>query len=324
MKAKFVKETPQKLIIIVAILFGIFLQGCSLIRMGESSIPESFSYEVQQGDNIYIIARKYLQEQGRAGYVSVTDYADQILDYNDMDTRSLYEGDVIEVPNLDSPSSSPNSWINSGPKGKANINWSKRNKKSGRKGFKFSSINKMNRKYGNASGYSENEEADYDQLSSDDPFYIRNNSSSYGQSRYSEREYNRRTRARELPSEKEIFYDLDEDTQNAIVRLDMRIGEYKEQQLKARRQLHARLNRTEYAYRDGASRGGNDSERNARLKQRAYPERVVRWYRVKGEDTLHSIARKFGNTPAELYDLNELDSRFLRRGKILKVLIWEK
>ncbi|MEM8892388.1 MAG: LysM domain-containing protein, partial [Bacteroidota bacterium] len=79
MKARHVKETPQKLIVIATILFGFLIQGCNPIFFGNQRIPESFSYEVQKGDNLYIIARKHLE--GRAGYVSVTDYAEAIMDY---------------------------------------------------------------------------------------------------------------------------------------------------------------------------------------------------------------------------------------------------
>ncbi|MEM8889248.1 MAG: LysM peptidoglycan-binding domain-containing protein, partial [Bacteroidota bacterium] len=288
---------------------------------GNQRVPESFNYEVQKGDNLYIIARKHLE--GRAGYVSVTDYAEAIMDYNDMDSRVVYVGEVIRIPNLDSPSYSPNSWINSGPKGKTKVNWSKKNRKPWKRDTRVGAANKMDRKYGASSGYSENEDDGYGRISENDPYYRRSNTASFGQSRYPEARYRKERRKEYRPSEDEIFYNLDEKTQDAIVRLDMRIGEYKEQQLKARRQLHARLNRAEYAAQEGASRGGNDSQRNARLKQRPNSDRVVRWYRVKGDDTLGSIARKFGNTPAELYDLNDLDSRFLRRGKVLKVLIWE-
>ncbi|MEO1218181.1 MAG: LysM peptidoglycan-binding domain-containing protein [Bacteroidota bacterium] len=321
MKARHVKETPQKLIVIATILFGLILQGCNPIFFGNQRIPESFSYEVQKGDNLYIIARKHLE--GRAGYVSVTDYAEAIMDYNEMDSRVVYVGEIIRIPNLDSPSYSPNSWINSGPGRKAKINWSKKNKKSWKKEMRLGSLNKKDRKYGNDSGYSENGDGDYTRISSDDPFYSRNNTSSFGQSRYPEARYRKDKRFEDHPTEDEIFYGLDEETQDAIVSLDMRIGEYKEQQLKARRQLQARMNRAEYAAQEGISRGGNDSGVNFHMKKRQEPMRVVRWYRVKGKDTLESIARKFNNTPAELYDLNDLDSRFLRRGKVVKVLIWE-
>lgn len=122
-------------------------------------------------------------------------------------------------------------------------------------------------------------------------------------------------------SEEDIFYSLNPKTQDAIIRLDSRLGEFRKRQIQNRNNVQRNLNRRSR----GIDRNYDASDRNRRSSTRArQATRSVRTYRVRSEDTLQSIARRFDNSSQELYQLNRLRSRFLREGQLIKVLVWEE
>ncbi|MDW3647818.1 MAG: LysM peptidoglycan-binding domain-containing protein [Bacteroidia bacterium] len=144
-------------------------------------------------------------------------------------------------------------------------------------------------------------------------------------------------------SEEDIFYSLRPETQDAILRLNARLGDYKRRQTLKRERVQRNFNRgrsrgdTYYDRRDAYRRSYDNEVRrsefdsrdrnrgyNRRTQEKEYnASRVVRLYRVRGDDTLASIAIKFGNTTSELVEINELDSSYLRKGRIIKVLEWQ-
>ncbi|MEO1218608.1 MAG: LysM peptidoglycan-binding domain-containing protein [Bacteroidota bacterium] len=122
-------------------------------------------------------------------------------------------------------------------------------------------------------------------------------------------------------SEEDIFYRLNPKTQAAIIRLDSRLGEFRKRQIRNRNNVQRNLNRRSR----GIDRNYDASDRHRRSSTRArQATRSVRTYRVRSEDTLQSIARRFDNSSQELYELNRLRSRFLREGQLIKVLVWEQ